>query len=29
LDHIRSAPYASTEVIAKARTTWRAFERGR
>ncbi len=27
--HIRGSSYASTEVIAKARTTWRAFERGR
>ena len=29
LEHIRSAPYASSEVLAKARATWRAFERGR
>jgi uncharacterized protein YozE (UPF0346 family) len=29
LSHIRSAPYASSEALAKARATWRAFERGR
>ncbi len=29
LSHIRSSSYSSTEVLSKARTTWRAFERGR
>jgi uncharacterized protein YozE (UPF0346 family) len=28
LSHIRGSSYSSTEVIAKARTTWRTFERG-
>jgi uncharacterized protein YozE (UPF0346 family) len=29
LDYVRASADASTEIIAKARITWRAFEKGR
>jgi hypothetical protein len=29
LSHISASSYSSNEVLAKARSTWRAFERGR
>lgn len=29
LSHIGASSYSSNEVLAKARSTWRAFERGR
>ncbi|HEX7453606.1 MAG TPA: hypothetical protein VF294_15035 [Polyangiaceae bacterium] len=29
LDYIKASPLSSSETLAKARVTWRAFERGR
>jgi YozE SAM-like fold len=29
LDYVRASANSSTEIIAKARVTWRAFEKGR